>query len=289
LLYVAATRTREWLIVCGYESNKRVHPESWYTYIEAAAKRIGREEIVAGETITAIGAPLSDIVVAQQAVARATSALPAFLSRTAPEERGTQTLRPSDTVGAQELALLSPAADGGKRFKRGLLVHALLARLPEIVPDSRERVARAYLTRRGLTPDAASAIVEETLVILRDPSFAPLFAENSRAEVAVAAQLPELGDIRLSGQIDRLAVTGDVVLIADFKTNRPPPASPEQTPRLYIAQMALYRAALAKIYPGKRIDCALVWTDGARLMPLPAARLDAEITAIAKVQARRKF
>src|SRR6185369_4210722 len=98
------------------------------------------------------------------------------------------------------------------------------------------------------------------------------------------AHLPELGNVRVSGQIDRLAVTGDAVLIADFKTNRPPPASAEQTPRLYLVQMALYRAALAKIYPGKRIDCALIWTDGAKLMQLPPALLDAEIANIVKAQ-----
>jgi ATP-dependent helicase/nuclease subunit A len=41
--------------------------------------------------------------------------------------------------------------------------------------------------------------------------------------------------------------------------------------------MALYREALAKIFPGRRIACALVWTDGPRLMRLPDARMDAEI------------
>jgi ATP-dependent helicase/nuclease subunit A len=55
----------------------------------------------------------------------------------------------------------------------------------------------------------------------------------------------------------------------------------ENTPRLYCTQMALYRAALQKIYPGKRIDCALIWTDGARLMALPPQLLDAEIARIA--------
>ena len=97
----------------------------------------------------------------------------------------------------------------------------------------------------------------------------------------ITAVLPELGNARINSQIDRLAVTADAVLIADFKTNRPPPASPEKVPRIYRTQMALYRAALQKIYPGKRIDCALVWTDGARLMPLPHELLDAEIAAIA--------
>jgi ATP-dependent helicase/nuclease subunit A len=40
-------------------------------------------------------------------------------------------------------------------------------------------------------------------------------------------------------------------------------------PEVYLRQMAVYRAALALVYPDKRIDCYLLWTDGARLMPLP--------------------
>jgi ATP-dependent helicase/nuclease subunit A len=234
----------------------------------------------------AIGAALSDAAAAAPLAAGVPLDLPSFLSRAPPREAAAaRTLRPSEAAGADEPALTSPAADTGKRFSRGLLVHALLAHLPEIAPDSRENAALGYLARQGLSQDAASALVAETLAVLRDAAFAPLFAEGSRAEVAVAAYLPELGNLRVSGQIDRLAVTKDAVLVADFKTNRPPPASAEQTPRLYLAQMALYRAALAKIYPGQRIDCALVWTDGARLMPLPASLLDAEIAKIAKAQA----
>ena len=38
--------------------------------------------------------------------------------------------------------------------------------------------------------------------------------------------------------------------------------------------VAAYRAVLREVYPGRRVDCALVWTYGARAMPLPAALLD---------------
>jgi ATP-dependent helicase/nuclease subunit A len=44
--------------------------------------------------------------------------------------------------------------------------------------------------------------------------------------------------------------------------------------------MALYREALKRIYPTKRVSCVLIWTDGVRLMPLPDALLDAEIGKI---------
>jgi ATP-dependent helicase/nuclease subunit A len=45
--------------------------------------------------------------------------------------------------------------------------------------------------------------------------------------------------------------------------------------------MALYRAALGKVFAGRNIHCAFVWTDGPTLMPLPGATLDAELVRIA--------
>ena len=284
LLYVAATRAREWLIVCGYETKHGVHDLSWYRHVEAAAKRIGREERIDSEPVNVVGAALSGAAT-PAAAPREKQELPGFLSLPAPPEAATpRILRPSEDT--EEPALFSPATDSGKRFRRGLLVHALLAHLPERPRDTWEESARNYLARQGLDGNAANALTEETLRILRDPEFASLFAQGSRAEVAIVAELPELGNVRVSGQIDRLAVTETRVLVADFKTNRPPPATPEQAPRVYRAQLALYRAALAKIYPGKRIECALIWTDSARLMAMPDSLLDAEIANIMKAQER---
>jgi ATP-dependent helicase/nuclease subunit A len=67
------------------------------------------------------------------------------------------------------------------------------------------------------------------------------------------------------------------VLILDYKTHRTPPQRPEDVPAPYLRQMAAYRAALAPIYPGRRIDCVLAWTEEPRLMVLPAALLDAHL------------
>ena len=281
LLYVAATRAREFLIVCGYETKNGIRQDSWYPHLVAAARRIGREENIAGETVIAFGAELSAGAVATARAQGVSTALPEFFARNAATEPPPRTLRPSEAAGLEEPALLSPLGEAGKRFRRGLMVHALLAHLPEIAPEKREAAALAYLTRQGLPASDAAALIAETLGVIDHPTFAPLFAPDSRAEVAITAHLPELGNVRVNGQIDRLAVTKDAVLIADFKTNRPPPARVEDTPRLYRTQMALYRAALQKIYPGKRIDCALVWTDGARLMPIPPDMLEAELTRIA--------
>ena len=53
------------------------------------------------------------------------------------------------------------------------------------------------------------------------------------------------------------------MLIVDYKTLRPPPASEDEVPPIYLEQLATYRAALARIYPGRAVGCALLWTEGA--------------------------
>jgi ATP-dependent helicase/nuclease subunit A len=115
--------------------------------------------------------------------------------------------------------------------------------------------------------------------LLDDPRFSALFLRGSRAEVPIVGRL-EGGRFAVSGQVDRLAVTNDSVLIADYKTNRPAPSCLPDVPDAYIAQLALYRAVLGRLYTDKRIRAALVWTDVPDLIEISDARLDAALAAI---------
>jgi ATP-dependent helicase/nuclease subunit A len=121
----------------------------------------------------------------------------------------------------------------------------------------------------------------EVDVLLRHPGFAALFAPGSRAEVPIVGKL-NLGheSVRVSGQVDRLAATQSSVLIADFKTNRPAPRRIEDVPQAYIRQLALYRAVLTKLYPGKLVRAALIWTEVPDLMEFSAATLDAALAQV---------
>jgi ATP-dependent helicase/nuclease subunit A len=47
-----------------------------------------------------------------------------------------------------------------------------------------------------------------------------------------------------------------------------------------VRQLALYRAVLAKLYPGKAVRCALIWTEIPDLMELSAEALDAALAQI---------
>jgi len=276
LLYVALTRPRDRLHICGFEGRRGVQDGSWYPLMQRAARKIGTAATDAEETAYFVGA--ADI--GNTAVADAEKEpiiLPEWIRGLPSEEsERPRLIRPSRPAVSDERGGVSPSGDKA-RFERGLIIHALLARLPDLATDKRREAAHAFLTRRGVEDASAHALVEETMGVLENPEFAAVFAQDARAEIAIVADLPELGkDARVSGRLDRLAVESNAVLAIDFKTNRPAPGRLEDVPQLYLTQMALYRAALSKIFAGRRISCALVWTQVPCLMALPQELLDAE-------------
>jgi len=70
------------------------------------------------------------------------------------------------------------------------------------------------------------------------------------------------------------------VLIVDYKTNRPAPASLAEVPEAYVLQLALYRALLRPLYPGREVSAALLFTEAPRLIELPEGALDAALARL---------
>jgi ATP-dependent helicase/nuclease subunit A len=117
--------------------------------------------------------------------------------------------------------------------------------------------------------------------VLDDPVFAEVFAPGSRPEVAIAGAAPQLpADLRISGRVDRLFVGPMRVLVADFKTNRPAPRRIEEADPAYVLQMALYWAVLQALFPDRKVEAALVWTDGPKLMTIPEELLAASLVRL---------
>jgi ATP-dependent helicase/nuclease subunit A len=88
-------------------------------------------------------------------------------------------------------------------------------------------------------------------------------------------------DYAVSGRIDRMAITDAAVEIVDFKTNRVPPASPADIPFEHRAQLAIYRAILAPLYPQREIRCGLIYTEAAKTYWLDAGLMAASLAELA--------
>lgn len=297
LLYVALTRAEDRLLVCGWQKQApktRPWPGGcWYDLVAEGFRAAGAAELPFDPA--AFGAPaearfaatpLRRLDCPQAAEAKpdgrdtpapvAAADLPGWARRPAPAESGAGSLAPSAIPAETETPAAAPhgqADPTGRRFRRGRIIHALLQHLPDRDPAERELSARAFLARpgHGLPPAEQAETLAEVLALLAEPRLAAVLGPGSVAEAAIAGRL---GETLVSGQVDRLLVAPDRVLVVDYKTNRPPPATLAQVQPLYLRQMAAYRAVLRLAFPGRPVECALVWTYGARYMHLPGEMLD---------------
>ena len=295
LLYVAMTRAADRLIVGGVlpGNRKSVRELSWYDMI---AKGLEKSDLVKQELATSHGAGTrytraGDVEPAASAISKRPVAKsepsPDWMRTLAPREEPVDILlRPSDSAdnGAHFAVTTESLAARAKALQRGTLVHRLLQSLPDIAASHREAAAQKFLAHNAedWTDGERDALVKQVSSIIENESFAPLFATGSRAEVSIIGRVSRTRKppALVSGQIDRLVVTPDEILIVDYKTNHIPPASVADAPTPYVRQLALYRDVLARLYPSKPVRCVLLWTETASIMEIPASALDAGLQSV---------
>jgi ATP-dependent helicase/nuclease subunit A len=293
LLYVAMTRAEDRLYICGWRGDRKIPDDCWYNLVKdgladvSEPLREGFDDMVAASAAEdveeLIGLHLSN---PQTAPPKDDDAVEAALEPEADLERWMREPPPPEPSPPRPIAPSRPSgdpppvhsplqSDDQARFQRGLQVHRLLQILPDI-PESDRRVACSRLLERSPLAESDQHLTSvEVMKILESTEFQPLFGPNSRAEVPVIGTIdrPDGPEI-VSGQVDRLVIRENDVLIVDYKTNRPPPTRPDDVSPVYLRQMAAYRGILRQIWPGKDIVCALLWTDGPRIMSLPEHLLD---------------
>jgi ATP-dependent helicase/nuclease subunit A len=296
LLYVALTRAEDRLVVCGWQMGKQPSAESWYAMVQRGFDALDAEhEPFAGPW----HGEMMRVLESEQAEApklwagkeaSPPAALPGWAGRPgrwtpspAPEEPLLPSpLAPSRPAGAAfgpAPAALSPMVAGaGPRFARGTAVHALLQHLPALPEAEREAAALDYLARAGVDAAERDGLAAQVLAVLAHPALTPLFGPLGRAEQPLSGLV---GGQVVLGVVDRMAVLPDRVLLADFKTGRAAPETVEATPARYLRQLAAYRAVLRGLFPGRPVQCALVWTDGAVVSSLPDGLLDLHAPGLA--------
>ena len=278
LLYVALTRAADRLLVCGAKGVKKAPEGCWHDLVLGALQPLSEEGRDDDGKLWRFRKGLPVNADQRDQAPQPRAELPAWLTTYATASpRRVRILRPSD---APEEEAIGPAGRGVDRESarlRGRFAHRLLQSLPDIPAARRRKAADNYLARNGraMSEDERAQLAERIVALLDDARFRAVFSADSRAEVPIAGTLDGGVEIvRVSGQIDRLAITPDAVLIADFKTNTDPPRRIVEVPDAYKRQLALYRAVLQKIYPGRTVRAALIWTEVPDLMELSAEALD---------------
>jgi ATP-dependent helicase/nuclease subunit A len=279
LLYVAMTRAAQRLIVAGHHGARGPGDDNWLSLIAAGladALHPAPAPWDPSDTIQSFGATPAAASKVDAPIAAPPFAEPAWLRRPAPLEATPTGLRPSRAA----TPVLRDDASYARR-QAGALVHALLQRLPDVAPERRGEVAERFLAAQGPELDAKmrAELAERALTTLARPELAPLLAPGSRAEVAIGGALLRPGGAMLPilGRIDRLAVAPEAVYLADYKNSARPFGA---NPPAYVAQLALYRAALAPLYPERPIRAYLVWLRGSEIVEVSALELDVALATL---------
>lgn len=310
LLYVGMTRAEDRLIVCGYHGKRGPHADGWYTLVSNGLAGSGqlqeRQCGVTGETLQRFRVS-PDKAAESRAPSMAEPARsqrqrivlpPNLFAELPPPPPLPRPLAPSGAVASVEvdesgavIAGRSPVLDTDAgpslAIARGLAFHRLIEVLPDLSRAERRPAAERYLERVGANwhPAERAKMLKAIEAVLDAPELRALWGENSRAEVAITGTVDVKGAPRaVSGKIDRLAVGVDEVLIVDFKTSRPAPLGINELPPAYIAQLALYRALLQPLYPGRRVSATLVFTEAARVIAVPEERMDAMLAELATTE-----
>ena len=300
LLYVAMTRAADRLIVGGADGVNRRPTGCWYNLVRDALEPLlvaeGENDEKAFRFRTQHAEDSAARVASpEEAIAADRREPPSWLLQLAPPEALRPTRISPSSAFDEEIAgsaQAGSAADRQKALARGRIVHRLMQSVPDIPADARKSAIERFL--RNAAADFTSAeqaeMAQQVLAILNDLVFAELFAAGSRAEVPIVGRITCVGaaPIEVSGQVDRLAVTRDSVLIADYKTDRSIPAHPADAPKPYVGQLALYRSVLARIYPAKTIRAALIFTAGPRVIELAEPAMEAALADIAARNRRAK-
>lgn len=296
LFYVAATRARDRLYVTGIESGNQKNPRdrmpterSWHSLAHDALDRLSDTVVEhdaplwadSDERVRSLSSPqVLDIVHEAKAKAADVLEIPAWLKQPAPVEHAPLQLSPSRLADEEEASagVLPEAAPaytptGADRYFRGRVLHRLLELLPSVEEAARSATADRLLARLASSVPESERTKwrDEVLTVLHHPEFTAVFGAQGRAEVSIAG---DINGHRINGQIDRLLIAADKVLVVDYKTNRPPPSHIKDIAPAYLAQMAAYRALLQEIYPAHQVECALLWTFEARISVLPESLLD---------------
>ena len=277
LLYVAMTRARDELYICGCHNRNELNEDSWYAMVETALQNPQAGSALLRAVQSGDGSACwrhgPDPTWGEAALAKlpTRAELPDWLG-TGPAfpDTAQKTWAPTRVSGAPH-AVGSQAA-----VARGGTMHKILQEIPPMPPDRGLEFARRLLEKNRLDPNLANRILD----LISNPDYSDFFGTESQAEVGIGAILPN--GQRLTGKIDRLVIRDRDILVLDYKTDwNVPETLPPDHP--YVAQMAAYVLALRQAYGDKTIRPAILWTAGPRLDWISEDYLQRAISSMAAI------
>ena len=279
LLYVALTRARDRLYICGYETKLGREDGCWYDLVSNAMTRLNANEITDadGASIKRFGdVPTKTAARGEVVSARAPIVLPPWVQASAVEEPVLRHVTPSVAVGRSGARTTpSDMAVTSHAMERGRVIHRLLEHLASAPAASWSSLAFQMASAALPDPALAQSAAAEALRARRDLLVAHIFGPGSYGEVPLRGLIQWQGEaVDMAARLDRILIGEREVTIVEFKTDRVVPKRDSAIPRPYVTQLALYRVAVARMFEGQTVNCGILWTAEPRFTLIAAKHLE---------------
>ncbi len=277
LLYVALTRPKYWLIICGHGSpNER----SWYQRSALAHECLSKKMAKLNYSYNSNKAILS--LNWYEGPAHVNEKLQK-VKISAEEEIDLMPIKPS-SFQKKKFAPSSLGEDfhffgtsdakatgdytRDSSLEMGTFIHRLLGSLVKKEAAEREGAALnlARVNFPSLNDKQVSLAVKEALTVINSNKAKRFFSGKARFEVPIVGYISGIG--KLSGKIDCLLVLDKIVEIVDFKTDQIPPTAEVEVTLNYIIQLAAYANLIKRSFPEHCIHTYLLWTKNNSLMQI---------------------
>ncbi len=258
LLYVAATRARQFLHISGFRQSNQGERVSWHDLALDALQRLGTgpAQSLAGMAEGALHHGSGEAprgVHARQAAAEHKD--DPRLRRPLESKAVEYPVLPSSLgMETDNDAAIDPAA-----VRRGNGIHFLLQLLSDETPPLESAMhLRLQASLKSAVDDREfSAWLKDARSLIADPELSRYFDSSRYVRAWNEVSVP-LGDGERSGSIDRLIDDGAALWILDYKTT--PHTDAALLSERYRPQLQAYAAAVRRIWPGRPLRAGLLLT-----------------------------
>lgn len=228
LLYVAMTRAENELYIAGYGDSK--DKESWYEIVKNSLSEMMIEKIEVFQVKNIKNS--------------------SNLSQKFKEIK----LENFNIVGSSHNL---PASQINEGQIRGKLIHKILEIFGKNYREDKlwlQNLSRSLIEKEEfISQKEKQKILKETNDFLNSPLFEQIFSGEIKCEMDVAG---EMNGKKISIRIDLIKITPDEITIIDYKSDE---TLPDIVPAQYLEQLFIYKSLLTKIFPEKKISCAILW------------------------------
>jgi ATP-dependent helicase/nuclease subunit A len=286
LLYVAMTRARDRLYIAGFH-NGSLPEDCWYQTIQRAlAPKLSEAEDFQGRTVWRTGPADVRPSQARPAPGPGSAALPAWIGMRAAIETRVESLPPSKLLkryDSRNVALEEPLETDGKQARaRGILIHRLFEMLPafsqEHWPLAATLIGSAFAGE--LPAKLREEAREDALALLSGQMLGP-FDKGGLSEAGLGVAVRDATGREIAnilGQADRVVFHDSRVTVIDYKSGAL--RAGEIIRPGHLVQLASYRLALQRIYPGAAIRTAIFNTRSGTSIEASSEDLDLALAEI---------